>query len=151
FMVLVRKAAGLTKGNTLGPWLYRVAVMAARDVVKAQARRQRREQESAMVAQAQSKPTTTLLKGLDEAVNRLPESDRQVIVAHYFQGQSYAEVGAKLGLAAETVQKRGARSVERLRQYMARAGAPALSVAALTSLLSAEASAAPLATAQVAA
>jgi RNA polymerase sigma factor (sigma-70 family) len=151
FMVLIRKAGGLTRGNMLGPWLYRVAALAARDVVKSQARRHRREQESAMVAQAQDKPTTTLLKGLDEAINQLSEADRQVIVAHYFQGQSYAEVGAKLGLSEQTVQKRGVRSVNRLRQYLARAGAPALSVAALTSLLSAEASAAPLATAQVAA
>lgn len=151
FMVLIRKAASLTRGDLLGPWLYRVAVMAARDMVKSQARRQRREQESVMVAQAQSKPTTTLLMGLDEAVSRLPEADRQLIVAHYFQGQSYAEVGANLGLPADTVQKRGARSVDRLRKYLARAGAPTLSVAALTSLLAAEAGAAPLATVQVAA
>jgi hypothetical protein len=104
-----------------------------------------------MVAQAHSKPATTLLKGLDEAVNRLSDADRQVIVAHYFQGQSYAEVGAKLGVPEATAQKRGVRGLDRLRQYLAKAGAPALSVAALTSLLSAEASAAPLATSQVAA
>ena len=104
-----------------------------------------------MAAQAHSKPATTLLKGLDEAVNRLSDADRQVIVAHYFQGQSYAEVGCKLGVPEATAQKRGVRGLERLRQYLAKAGAPALSVAALTSLLSAEASAAPLATSQVAA
>jgi RNA polymerase sigma factor (sigma-70 family) len=150
FLVLVRKAASLTGVNLLGAWLYRVAVMAARNVVKCQARRQRREQESVMVAHAPNKPTTVLLQALDEAVNRLSDADRQVIVAHYFQGQSYAEVGAKLGVSEETVQKRGARSVNRLRNYLVRGGAATLSVAALTSLLSAEASAAPLATAQVA-
>jgi RNA polymerase sigma factor (sigma-70 family) len=150
FMVLVRKASSLTGVHLLGAWLYRVALLTARDVVKSQARRQRREQESVMVTQAQSKPTTTLLRSLDDAVNRLSESDRQVIVAHYFQGQSYAEVGTRLGLPEETVKKRGTRSVERLRKYLARTAGPTLSVAALTTLLSGEASAAPLATAQVA-
>jgi RNA polymerase sigma factor (sigma-70 family) len=153
FMVLVRKAGSLVNVNLLGAWLYRVAVATAANTVKSQVRRQRREQESVMVAQAQSKPTTTLLKSVDQAVNRLPDKYRQVIVAHYFEGRTYAEVAAGLGLPEETVKKRGGRGVDRLRQLLARSAAPTLSVAALTSLLSAEAtaaSAAALATGQVA-
>src|SRR5262249_26032822 len=98
FMVLIRKAASLNGVNLLGAWLYRVAVMSARNGGKAQARRQRREREAVMVAQAHSQPTSTVLQELDEAISRLSESDRQVIVAHYFQGQSYAELGARLGV-----------------------------------------------------
>jgi DNA-directed RNA polymerase specialized sigma24 family protein len=49
FMVLVRRAASLTGVTLLGAWLFQVAVMSARNVVKSQARRQRREQESVML------------------------------------------------------------------------------------------------------
>jgi RNA polymerase sigma factor (sigma-70 family) len=153
FFVLLRKAASLTNVNLLGAWLYRVAVTAARDVVKMQARRQKREQESAMKPQAQNKLTTTLLKGIDDAVSRLPDAYRQVIVAHYFQGQSYAEVGDKLGLPEETVKKRGNRGIHRLRKSLA-ATVPGLTVVTLGSVLAAEAaaaSAAPLPAATVAA
>jgi RNA polymerase sigma factor (sigma-70 family) len=153
FFVLVRKAASLTNMNLLGAWLYRVAVTAARDVVKRRTRRQKREQESAMMSQAQNKLTTTLLESIDDAVARLPEAYRQVIIAHYFQGQSYAEVGAKLGLSEETIKKRGSRGVHRLRESLA-AKVPGLTVGALGSVLAAEAaaaSAAPLPAATVAA
>jgi RNA polymerase sigma factor (sigma-70 family) len=141
FLVLVRKAGSLINVKFLGAWLYRVAVTAARDVAKSQARRQKREQESLMVAQAHAKLATTLLRGVDQAVSRLPESYRQVIVAHYFQGQSYAEVSAKLGLPEETVKKRGTRGVRRLRKYLS-ATVPGLTLTALGSVLAGEAAAA---------
>jgi RNA polymerase sigma factor (sigma-70 family) len=144
FMVLVRKAASLTTVNLLGAWLYRVTVAAARDAIKSQGRRQRREQESVMVAQAQSKPATTLLKRLDDAVNRLPDKYRQVIVAHYFEGRTYAEVAAGLGVAEETVKKRGGRGVDRLRELLARmAGSAPLAAASIAAIQASAISMAP--------
>src|SRR5262249_3134855 len=117
----------------------------------AKGRRHRREQEAVMVAQAQHKPITRLPTGIDNAIARLPEADRGVIVAHYLEGRSHAEVAAQLGINEDVVRKRASRGINRLRKFLAGTTAPTLSVAALTSLLSAEAGAAPLGTAQVAA
>jgi RNA polymerase sigma factor (sigma-70 family) len=141
FLVLIRKAAGLGQLQSLGAWLYQVAVLTSRDVVKAEARRLRREQEAGMVAQTQREPPARLPTGIDEAINGLPEIYRRVLVAHYLEGRSHAEVAVQLGVNEETVRKRASLGIHRLRRWLGRTTA-GLTVATLGSLLAAEAVAA---------
>src|SRR5262249_39313137 len=150
FLVLVRKMKQLTRVQALGGWLHRVAVLAARDAIKAEARRKRREERVAMLYQASGQTAKELPTGLDEAIDRLPEKYRQVIVAHYLEGRKHVQIADDLGIPEETVKKRGSLGLQRLRQVLA-PSTTGLSVAALTSALSAEAGAAPLAASQVAA
>lgn len=153
FLVLMRKAGRLQDVKVLGAWLYRVAVLTARKVVEGKVRRRKREQEAVMVARARPDSITRLPTGIDQAVSRLPEIYRQVIVAHYLQGRSYPEVAAQLGVPEATAKKRGFLAINRLRKFLA-ATAPGLTVAALGSALAAEAAAAgaaPLAAGQAAA
>ncbi|OAI50292.1 hypothetical protein AYO44_05760 [Planctomycetaceae bacterium SCGC AG-212-F19] len=150
FLVLMRKAGGLKNVSLLGAWLYRVAVLAARKVVEAKSRRQRREQEAGMAAHLQSAALNRLPTGIDAAITGLPEIYRRVIVAHYLQGRSHAEVAAQLGVPEPTVRKRASLGIERLRKALG-ATTAGLTVAALSGALAAEAaaSAAPLASASV--
>lgn len=152
FLVLLRKAARVASHPSPSAWLYYVTVTIARDAVKSEARRQRREQEAVMVAQSQRKPLTRLPTGLDQAIVRLPEIYRRVLVAHYLEGHSHAAVAAQLGVSEEIVRKRASRGIERLRKSLVGTALGSVTVAGLAGLLSAEAAAAaPLAAAQVAA
>jgi RNA polymerase sigma factor (sigma-70 family) len=153
FLVLIRKATNLADLQSLGAWLYHVTVLTARDVAKSEARRQRREQEAGMVAHAHREPLGKLPTGIDEAIHGLPEIYRRVLVAHYLEGRSHAEVASELGINEDTVRKRASLGIHRLRKCLGRTVA-GISVAALGSMLAAEAAAAQaatLSTAQVAA
>lgn len=149
FLVLLRQAGQLKDMKYLAGWLYRVAVLTARDVLKSESRRHWRELEAVMVTRART--PSALPDGIDEAVNRLPEIYRQVIVAHYFEGRNYPELAAQLGISEETAKKRGQRAIEQLRQGLG-STLPGLTVATLAGLLAAEAeaAAAPMSTAQIA-
>jgi RNA polymerase sigma factor (sigma-70 family) len=152
FLVLLRKAARVAGHPAPSAWLYYVTVTIARDAVKSETRRRRREQEAVMVALAQRKPLTRLPTGIDQAIVRLPEIYRRVLVAHYLEGHSHAAVAAELGVSEEIVRKRASRGIERLRKSLAGTALASVTVAGLAGLLSAEAAAAaPLAAAQVAA
>ncbi len=59
---------------------------------------------------------------LDEAVNRLPEAERQAIILRFFQGKTHAEVAADLGVSPEAASKRTQRALEKLRDRLARRG-----------------------------
>jgi RNA polymerase sigma-70 factor (ECF subfamily) len=151
-LVLLRKAAGLKQGELLGAWLYRVTVLAARKLVQGRGRRFQREQEAARNAQAQRRSPDSLPIGVDRAIDRLPEIYRQVIVAHYLEGRSHAEVASTLGVNEQTVRKRASLGLDRLRKSLA-ATAPGLTVAALAHSFAGEAAASGaggLTTAQVA-
>jgi uncharacterized protein (TIGR03435 family) len=73
---------------------------------------------------------------LDEAMAALGEKDRNAIVLRFFQEKPLKEVGATLGIDADTAQKRIARALERLRRFFLKRGV-AVSAVAITSLLSA--------------
>jgi RNA polymerase sigma-70 factor (ECF subfamily) len=57
-----------------------------------------------------------------QAVLRLPESDRNVLVMRNFEGLSNPEIGFLLGLDAATVSKRHGRALLRLRKLLLASG-----------------------------
>jgi RNA polymerase sigma factor (sigma-70 family) len=141
FLVLLRKAASLAKVESLAAWLHRVAILAARNTVKVEMRRKKREERAAMVHEHVREPAAKLPTGIDQAIDRLPEVYRRVIVAHYLEGRPYAEVASRLGVSEETARMRSTRALERLRRSLAPTTA-GLTVVALSSALTAEAAAA---------
>ena len=81
---------------------------------------------------------------LDDAMNGLASSDRDLLVLRFFEGQSFRTLGTGLGTTEDTAQKRVTRALERLRTLLARRGVT-LSATALTTSLGTQAfSAAPL-------
>jgi RNA polymerase sigma factor (sigma-70 family) len=138
FVVLSRKARSLSPKTMLAGWLYRTARFAAADALKSKYRRQRREQEAAMIETGPDSTWDEVAPLLDEAMGGLGEKDRNAILLRYFQNKSLKEVGVELGVSDDTAQKRIARGLEKLRRLLTGRNV-AVTTGGLTAILSAHA------------
>ena len=59
-----------------------------------------------------------LLEALEEALEELPQAQREVFVAHELQGQSFKEMSAETGLSVNTLLSRKHYAVTHLRQRL---------------------------------
>ncbi len=150
FIILARKAGGLSRKTVLAGWLCRTAHLAARDALKSERRRQQREHNAYLQSGMNSSETDTqiawqqLAPLLDEAVAQLGDADRAAVVLRYFEQRPLDEVGAALGVDADAAQKRVARALDKLRKRIAKHGLT-LSVALIAGAVSANSvSAAPV-------
>jgi RNA polymerase sigma factor (sigma-70 family) len=127
FTALARKAASLTGRQTLGGWLFRTTHFAARDVVRAERRRRAREQEAQAMDASTKDPEAPidwekLHPMLDETMNELDDADRDAVWLRFFEGRSFAEVGAKLRLTENAARMRVERALDKLNGLLARRG-----------------------------
>jgi len=114
FLVLVRRANRLTGGNTLGPWLHRVATWTVRNVRRRNARRFAKE--SALPDQLSSPASDPDLSlDLDAALLALPEKYRSPIVLCHLLGFTRAEAAGQLGCPEGTLSAWLSRGLEKLR------------------------------------
>ncbi|MES2708631.1 MAG: RNA polymerase sigma factor [Verrucomicrobiota bacterium] len=74
---------------------------------------------------------------LDEALSRLPETDRALLLGRYFEERGYEELGAALGKTGAAVKKRTQRALEKVAAHLRRRGV-VLPVGGLASLAAAE-------------
>jgi RNA polymerase sigma factor (sigma-70 family) len=143
FLVLVRKAGGLSDPNRLGAWLHGVACRTAREVRRQRARRASREKQA---EQLPERPTPAAgcehdwLPLLDEEVNQLPAKYRVAVVLCELEGYSRSEAAQQLGLPEGTLSSRLARARDLLRRRLTRRG---LTLAAGAALFPEMASASP--------
>jgi len=138
-MRLLRGARTYRPGGSFRAWLHRLAVNAARDRMRARARRAAVEKEGAMVREAKPQGREEFDEAVRAAVARLEEPRRSAVVLVYFQGLSRQEAAEALRLPVGTVSSALARAKEDLRGRLAGAGALAigLSVEGLDSMLGA--------------
>jgi len=130
FLILARKAGSLAKGGrrrhaALGGWLYETARLTAANALKAETRRQLRDHQAYMQSQenqADAAVWREIAPLLDDAMGKLGETDRNVLVLRFFEGRTNAETAAALGLAEGAVQKRVGRALEKLRASFAKQG-----------------------------
>ena len=135
FIILARKAHKLNERTILSAWLFRTARFAAADFLKARARRIKYEQEAARMQPASVEPTWSDIEPLlDQAMNRLGDTERAAILLRFFEKKNFKEVGAALGLNEDSAQKRVTRAVERLRKVLAHHGV-VLSAATFATML----------------
>jgi RNA polymerase sigma factor (sigma-70 family) len=59
-----------------------------------------------------------LLEALEEALEELPQAQREVFVAHELQGQSFKEISAETGVSVNTLLSRKHYAVTHLRQRL---------------------------------
>lgn len=139
FVILARKAGALRDGTVVSGWLFRTARFAAARALRGEQRRQRREQEAALMEQSASEPAWDEMSPvLDDAIANLGETDRHAILLRYFERKELKEVGVALGSSEEAAKKRVARAVEKLRTFFTRRGV-VLSTAAVTGALASNA------------
>ncbi|MDB6136750.1 MAG: hypothetical protein JWM59_4993 [Verrucomicrobiales bacterium] len=127
--ILARKAGFLLQsGPSLSAWLHRTVCFEA-----AKLRRRERRHEDRLMKHRHDltrEPGDTSLPEvweqvapcLDEALNELPESDRQVVLLKYFEGWSFEEMARRLGGQSAAWRQRGSRALQRLRNRLARRG-----------------------------
>ena len=122
FLVLVRKAASLSRPERFGNWLYGVAYRTALKARSLNARR-RSEQPLADVPAADGVADLVwreLRPILDDEVNRLPEKYRVPVVLCYLEGISKREAARRLGWPDGTLSSRLHKAREILRGRLTR-------------------------------
>lgn len=140
FILLFKKAATFKPHTILSGWLYRATCFAANDILKAERRRQLREQEVYETMQNTGGTTvwSAIEPWLDEAMTALSDGDRQAVLLRFFENKSLSEVGATFGISDDTAQKRITRALDRLRKRLAR-HKTSITVTTLATLLAANA------------
>lgn len=142
FLVLARRAAGLSAARSVSGWLYGTAVRVAMKARTREVRRQVRERKAALMRPTDVPDTTgaadwdDLRAVLDEELDRLGQNYRDPIVLCCLEGRSREDAAKLLGWPVGTVNGRLSRAKEMLRTRLARRGV-ACSVALLAALLSA--------------
>jgi RNA polymerase sigma factor (sigma-70 family) len=149
FLVLVRKARSVGRGESLAGWLYRVAYRCALRIRAGAARRNRRETRGGDLAAVPAPEGLAADEGrlgpvLDEELQALPEKYRAPLVLCYLEGRTYDEAARQLGCPKGTVSTRLTKARDLLRRRLTRRGVglPAAALAAV--LCGRAASAAPL-------
>ncbi|MBN1669641.1 MAG: sigma-70 family RNA polymerase sigma factor [Kiritimatiellae bacterium] len=151
FMILARKARGLSRQVMLGSWLYRTVSLVCSHMKRAAMRRRKWE--------AVAKKTTELtgaLRGeaettwafveplLDRALQSLSAKSRDAVVSRYLLGKSTMEIAAELGIRENTAAARISYGIRKLRERLATLGVQ-VSAGLLVTVLGAKAAeAAPL-------
>jgi RNA polymerase sigma factor (sigma-70 family) len=127
FTDLARKAAVLSHHPTLTGWLYRSTRYAAIDAARAELRGKKLAQSLAAMPDTNLPPETQvewerLRPVLDEAMDRLKETDREAMLLRYFEGLGFAEVGARLNVSENAARMRIERALEKLRHHLGKRG-----------------------------
>lgn len=139
FVILARKAPGLTPDVVLSAWLHRTTRYAAMDALKLRGRRARHEARAAEMKPVTYNPEMEMkwplvAEFLDEAVDTLSETDRRAVMLRFYENKSFADVGQALGIAEDAARKRVSRATEKLRAWLGRRGA-VVSALLLTGML----------------
>ncbi len=120
FVALARKAPRLARHETLAGWLHRTAILEAKARIRADLRRQRREEAAAALTEWQREETSLaedLTPLLDEGLLNLRESDRLALVLRFLEERSLREVGLLLGVDEDAARKRVSRALDRLADF----------------------------------
>ncbi len=143
FLVLAKKAKSLTNIELLSGWLYRVAVLVCKQMIRAKIRARTREEKYAMQATVESAEASALseregIRALDEngllvhsTVASLSDMYRIPITAHYLEGKTAREIADALGISQTSVSTRISRGLKKIRRTLMRRGVLGVSVIVL--------------------
>jgi RNA polymerase sigma factor (sigma-70 family) len=125
FAAMAKDARALSRHPSLTGWLFVTTRFLATKALRAERRRQAREQEAYRMQSMEDSSNEVpagLHEALDDAVTELKETDREAILLRYHRRLRLAEIGARLRLTENATQKRLDRAIDRLRASLARRG-----------------------------
>src|SRR5262249_28294718 len=133
FLVLAQRAGSVK--STLGGWLHKVTRDVSLQMLRARARRVRRE-ENAVRQKATPGPATegNLREELDLVLVQLPERLREAVVLRYLEGHGQEEAARMAGCDKGTLSRRCTQGLSRLGSLLSRRGV-VVAPAVLTSFL----------------
>jgi RNA polymerase sigma factor (sigma-70 family) len=134
FFQLMKKG-GEVRGSLAG-WLHRVAVRKAVDAIRTDSARRRREEQYVDTRAGQERTWQEVAPYVDEALDRLDPETRGLLVRHYLEGCSMAQLAGQSGVSRPTISRQIDAGLQRLRAELQRRGV-LVAAAALSTLLAA--------------
>lgn len=145
FLLLSQKAHTLRNPKKLPSWLFSVAVLTSKNLMKSERRRAAYEEAFAKEALVvtSAKEVDDVLPELNTALTQLKPAEQTAILLRFIEQKSLAEVGEALGVSENTARMRVSRALERLRQRLGKLGVTVSAVALSLALEQQHAHAAP--------
>lgn len=140
FSALAGKAWRFASDDSLPAWLYKTTLLEAKEWLRGELRRRRREQTAAELGTTMKTPDEqtafhTLLPLLDEALLSLREKERAALLLRFYESQSLRNVGVALGVNEDTAQKRVSSALEKISRFFQRRGYKSATLATAAALL----------------
>ncbi len=148
FIALAQKAGRIPRQTLLYGWLFRATRFAVLNWIRHENCRRRYEQEamnmeiSLQFNEAES-VWEQISPHLNDALDRLPGTDREVVLSRFFGNKSHKQVAQMLGISEDSAKKRLSRALEKLRIFFVRRGVAVPAMALLAALSAYGAQAAP--------
>jgi RNA polymerase sigma factor (sigma-70 family) len=139
FIAAARKVKKLAVHPVPTGWLYTATRNIAAQLVRTERRRQRREQEAHAMelnerGNQRGADWEQLRPVIDDALDGLNEQDRQAVLLRFFEGKTFAEIGARLRLAENAARMRVDRALDKLNAALAHRGVASSSAALAVAL-----------------
>jgi RNA polymerase sigma factor (sigma-70 family) len=143
FFQLMKKG-GEIRGSLAG-WLHRVAVRQAVDAIRTDSARRRREEKYVDTQAGPERTWQDVAPYVDEALDRLDPDTRELLVRHYLEGRSMADLADQSGVSRPTISRQLDAGLQRLRAELQRRGVLVAAAALSTFLAENTAQSAPAA------
>jgi len=150
---LANKASSLARNPDLLPaWLHRATLFESSKAMRSESSHQRRKQlqQPDEIASADS-PWSDAIPHLDLALDKLSESDRGILLLHFFENRPFPKIAQALGKNPAAVQKQSQRALAKLARILRGRGVTLTATAIAAGLTTELAKAAPVALLQSAA
>jgi RNA polymerase sigma factor (sigma-70 family) len=124
FIRLAKNPPSLSREAELTGWLHRTTLHVSIDLWRSEARRRAREEHAVAMQPIldEDRSWADIRPCLDEALDELDDSDREIILLRFFNHKSMRELGDALGISDDAAKMRVSRAVARLRDQLGAAG-----------------------------
>ena len=148
FTALARTAETVSRHPAIVSWLHKTTRYTTAKLRRSEWSRRKREEEAEIMKQLLKENTPPaawerLRPTIDDALHELNERDREAVLLRFFEGRSFAEIGATLALGENGARMRVERALGKLQALLARRGVTSTSAALGTVLANQVAMGAP--------